>query len=69
MATFNGTPVSGGATAGGLFNLSDADLLALVIHDQPGATKADLILFAGGGIAQPPITEGQLFPQADGGTA
>lgn len=66
MATFNGTAVAGGTVAGGLFNLSDAALIALTLSDQPGATKADLLLFAGGGIATPPITEGQLFPQADG---
>jgi len=45
MATYNATSLSGGSAPGGLFNLSDADLIALTTAlEQPGAVSVDRIL-------------------------
>jgi len=44
MANTNATPISGGAVAGGVFNLSDAALIDLVVRAGPMATDASRIL-------------------------
>ena len=50
MANTNATPISGGAVAGGIFNLSDADLIDLVISGGPMATDASRLLNQGGAV-------------------
>lgn len=48
MANTNADRVSGGSTAGGIFNLSDAALIALVVSMVNNATDTSPILVGGG---------------------
>ena len=50
MANTNATPLSGGSSAGGLFNLSDADLIALLVKAGAMATDASRVLNQGGAV-------------------
>lgn len=50
MANTDADAISGGAGAGGIFNLSDADLIALVISAGPIGTDVARILSDGGAV-------------------
>jgi hypothetical protein len=51
MSVFTADPVSGGSSAGGLFNLSDADLIAQCIQiEAEKATDLGAILVGTGGV-------------------
>jgi hypothetical protein len=58
MANTNCDAVSGGSVAGGIFNLSDADLCALVLGIVPHATDVSPILVSSGTVE---ITTGEVW--------
>ena len=58
MANTNANALSGGATAGGIFNLSDADLIALIVKGGPMATDVSRILVSEGTVT---VTSGETW--------
>lgn len=58
MANTDANALSGGATAGGILNLSDADLIALVIKGGPMATDVSQILVNQGTVT---VTSGETW--------
>ncbi len=50
MANFNADEISGGSVAGGIFNMSDAALIALILSIVQNATDATPLLASGGTI-------------------
>jgi hypothetical protein len=50
MANTNVDAVSGGATAGGILNISDADLIALVLGIERPVTDTSLLFASSGAI-------------------
>jgi hypothetical protein len=50
MANFDATAVSGGSAAGGVFNLSDAALIALILAAGQMATDTSNLLVSSGSV-------------------
>jgi hypothetical protein len=61
MANTNVTSISGGATAGGLLNISDADLIALVLGLERPVTDTSLLFASSGAIPTADETWGVLI--------
>lgn len=58
MANTNADAISGGSSAGGIYNLSDADLVALVLSIVQNATDTSSILTSTGTI---PAVAGEVW--------